>query len=204
MTTFGNMRARCGEKSIWRQLYSFASAATWRNVAVIAECLPIYHICQEHHVRTACLAARTVWHLETQIVVLDPGDDPRVVATVDAISRELRHGPLVDRYATHLTVDGGSVDGQEAGEGSFLACSFWLVEALALSGQVEQATELFEQLLELRNDVGLLAEEYDGRLGRMTGNFPQAFSHLALVDAAITLAELDSAGGAAGTVGATA
>ena len=133
-----------------------------------------------------------------------PGDDPRVVATVDAISRELRHGPLVDRYATHLTVDGGSVDGQEAGEGSFLACSFWLVEALALSGQVEQATELFEQLLELRNDVGLLAEEYDGRLGRMTGNFPQAFSHLALVDAAITLAELDSAGGAAGTVGGTA
>ena len=110
----------------------------------------------------------------------------------------------MDRYATHLTVDGGSVDGQEAGEGSFLACSFWLVEALALSGQVEQATELFEQLLELRNDVGLLAEEYDGRLGRMTGNFPQAFSHLALVDAAITLAELDSAGGAAGTVGATA
>lgn len=129
-----------------------------------------------------------------------PGDDPRVRSTVDVISRELRRGPLVDRYATHVEVDGASVDGLEPGEGSFLACSFWLVEALALSGRVEEATALFEELLELRNDVGLLAEEYDGALGRMTGNFPQAFSHLALVDAAIVLAGLDgSSGGDRGT-----
>ncbi|MCW2615689.1 MAG: glucoamylase [Frankiales bacterium] len=133
-----------------------------------------------------------------------PGDDPRFVSTVDAVSRELRHGPLVDRYATDVVVDGASVDGLAAGEGSFLACSFWLVEALAVSGRVDEATAMFEELLALRNDVGLLAEEYDGRLGRMTGNFPQAFSHLALVDAAITLqalgrSALGSSGGAAGT-----
>jgi len=127
-----------------------------------------------------------------------PGDDPRVVATIDAVSRELRHGPLVDRY---VTVE--SVDGLEPGEGSFLACSFWLVEALALAGRVDEATALFEELLALRNDVGLLAEEYDGELGRMTGNFPQAFSHLALVDAAITLAGLGSPGVGAGTTALT-
>jgi len=130
-----------------------------------------------------------------------PGDDPRVVSTVDAISRALRRGPLVDRYATELLVDGATVDGLTAGEGSFLACSFWLVEALALAGRRQEATELFEELLALRNDVGLLAEEYDGDLARMTGNFPQAFSHLALVDAAITLAGLGSPGGGAGTGG---
>jgi len=130
-----------------------------------------------------------------------PGDDPRVVSTVDAISRALRRGPLVDRYATELVVDGATVDGLTAGEGSFLACSFWLVEALALAGRRQEATELFEELLALRNDVGLLAEEYDGDLARMTGNFPQAFSHLALVDAAITLAALGSSAGGAGTVG---
>ena len=130
-----------------------------------------------------------------------PGHDPRVVSTVDAISRALRRGPLVDRYATELVVDGATVDGLTAGEGSFLACSFWLVEALALAGRRQEATELFEELLALRNDVGLLAEEYDGDLARMTGNFPQAFSHLALVDAAITLAGLGSPGSGAGTGG---
>ena len=107
----------------------------------------------------------------------------------------------MDRYATELLVDGATVDGLTAGEGSFLACSFWLVEALALAGRRQEATELFEELLALRNDVGLLAEEYDGDLARMTGNFPQAFSHLALVDAAITLAGLGSPGGGAGTGG---
>ena len=123
-----------------------------------------------------------------------PGDDPRMLATIDAVCRDLRRGPLVDRYVTDH-----SVDGLEPGEGSFLACSFWLVEALALAGRVEDATELFEELLALRNDVGLLAEEYDGELGRMAGNFPQAFSHLALVDAAMTLAGLVHRGASAGT-----
>ena len=105
------------------------------------------------------------------------------MSTIAAVTRTLRHGCLVDRY------DGGSAsDGLKGTEGSFLACSFWLVSALALSGELEQATELFEELLGLCNDVGLLAEEHDGQ--RMLGNFPQAFSHLALVDAATTLAEV--------------
>ena len=110
-----------------------------------------------------------------------PADDPRFRATVEAVSESLRHGCLVGRYES--TAD---ADGLPAGEGSFLACSFWLVTALALCGRVEEATSLFEELLDLRNDVGLLAEEHDGE--RMLGNFPQAFSHLALVEAATTLA----------------
>ena len=113
------------------------------------------------------------------IVGFLPGDDPRVVSTVAAIEKGLRHGPLVDRYDTSE-----GVDGLAPGEGSFLACSFWLVSALAMCDRVPEATALFEELLELRNDVGLLAEEYDGGLRRMAGNFPQAFSHLALVEAA--------------------
>ena len=112
-----------------------------------------------------------------------PGDDPRVLKTIDAVCAKLRRGCLVDRYET--TED---VDGLPPGEGAFLATSFWLVTAMALAGRVDEARELFEQLAELVNDVGLLAEEYDPVAGRMTGNFPQAFSHLALVDAATTLA----------------
>jgi GH15 family glucan-1,4-alpha-glucosidase len=88
----------------------------------------------------------------------------------------------------YRTEDDG-VDGLPAGEGVFLACSFWLVEVLALQGRHGEARELFERLLSLRNDVGLLAEEYDPRSGRQLGNFPQAFTHLALVEAAIALGE---------------
>ncbi len=112
-----------------------------------------------------------------------PGDHPRMLSTIEAINAKLRRGPLVDRYET---VE--AIDGLPPGEGAFLACSFWLVTALAHAGRRQEATELFDELLELRNDVGLLAEEYDGDLGRMTGNFPQAFSHLALVEAAMALA----------------
>ena len=81
------------------------------------------------------------------------------------------------------------IDGLPGGEGVFLACSFWLVEVLALQDREDEATALFERLLALRNDVGLLAEEYDPRSGRQLGNFPQAFTHLALVEAAIALGE---------------
>ena len=90
------------------------------------------------------------------------------------------------RYSTDATDDG-----LPGGEGQFLACSFWLVSALAMNGRPEQARTLFDRLLELRNDVGLLAEEYDVGRGRQVGNFPQAFSHLALIQAAeaITAAE---------------
>jgi glucoamylase len=114
-----------------------------------------------------------------------PGDDPRVLGTIEAIRRSLKHGDLVDRYDT----DPGQseVDGLTGEEGSFLACSFWFVDALALSGQRDEAIAMFDRLVGLVNDVGLLAEEYDARTGRMSGNFPQAFSHLALVNSAAVL-----------------
>ena len=113
-----------------------------------------------------------------------PHDDPRVVSTVEAIRRELTYDGLVLRYRTD---EDGDVDGLPAGEGVFLACSFWLVEALALQGNREEARELFERLLAMRNDVGLLSEEWEPRTGRLVGNFPQAFTHLALVEAALAL-----------------
>jgi GH15 family glucan-1,4-alpha-glucosidase len=111
-----------------------------------------------------------------------PPSDPRVLGTIDAVRRSLRTGGLVARYSTEE-----SDDGLPVGEGAFLACSFWLVENLALTGRRAEALELFERLLALRNDVGLLAEEYDSQAGRMVGNFPQAFTHLALIHAAATL-----------------
>ena len=83
------------------------------------------------------------------------------------------------------------VDGLPAGEGAFLPCSFWLVDALALDGRRDQAAELFEQLLRTRNDVGLLAEEYDPTARRQLGNYPQAFSHIALLNSAFNLADPD-------------
>ncbi len=113
-----------------------------------------------------------------------PIDDPRVVSTVETIRRELTQDGFVLRYRTQ---EDGDVDGLPPGEGVFLACSFWLVEVLALQGRREEAQELFERLLALRNDVGLLAEEYDPKSGRQLGNFPQAFTHLALVEAALAL-----------------
>ncbi|WKX69663.1 glycoside hydrolase family 15 protein [Streptomyces sp. XD-27] len=111
-----------------------------------------------------------------------PPDDPRVTGTVEAVRRELDCGGLIRRYS-----GGTRVDGLPGTEGAFIACSFWLVEALRLTGRAEEARDLFERLLALRNDVGLLAEEYDPAAGRLLGNFPQAFSHIALVSAACTL-----------------
>ncbi len=108
-----------------------------------------------------------------------PGDDERVTGTIDAVQRELGHDGFVSRYSTDVTDDGLA-----GTEGQFLACSFWLVSALALNGRVDEARTLFERLLGLRNDLGLLAEEYDVAHGRQVGNFPQAFSHLALIEAA--------------------
>jgi GH15 family glucan-1,4-alpha-glucosidase len=86
-----------------------------------------------------------------------------------------------------------AIDGLPVGEGTFLPCSFWLVDALVLDGRHDQAAELFERLLGVRNDVGLLAEEYDPRSGRQLGNFPQAFSHIALVNSAFNLARTETA-----------
>ena len=115
-----------------------------------------------------------------------PPDDPRMRATVLAIERELADGPLVHRYSAADA--GGLDDGLSGGEGAFLICSFWLVDALALIGQRDRAEHLFGRLLGLRNDVGLLAEEYDPHSRRLVGNFPQAFSHIGLVNSADTLA----------------
>ena len=111
-----------------------------------------------------------------------PCDDPRVLGTVEAIRAGLMAEGFVRRYHTH-----SADDGLPPGEGVFLACSFWLADNLALQKRWDEATGLFERLLALRNDVGLLAEEYDPRERRMLGNFPQAFSHVALVNTAYNL-----------------
>ncbi|MFF2013821.1 glycoside hydrolase family 15 protein [Streptomyces sp. NPDC058195] len=116
-----------------------------------------------------------------------PPDDPRVVGTVDAVMRELATPDgLVHRYRTAGPEAGA--DGLPGDEGTFLLCSFWLVDALVLTGRRAQAQALFEHLLELRSDVGLLAEEYDPVAGRGLGNFPQAYSHLSAVLSAVRLA----------------
>jgi GH15 family glucan-1,4-alpha-glucosidase len=119
-----------------------------------------------------------------------PADDPRVVSTVEAIQRELTSNGLVLRYSQPAAAAGGAqadVDGLPGSEGAFLACSFWLVNALHMIGRYDEAAGLFEQLLALRNDVGLLSEEYDPRYGRQVGNFPQAFSHMPLIQSALNL-----------------
>jgi GH15 family glucan-1,4-alpha-glucosidase len=120
-----------------------------------------------------------------------PGDDPRVRGTVDAIERTLMHDGLVSRYQTDPD---GAVDGLPAGEGTFLPCSFWLADSRALIGREDAAHELFERLLALRNDVGLLAEEYDPVSGRQLGNFPQAFTHVCLVTTAAHLSSISLEG----------
>jgi GH15 family glucan-1,4-alpha-glucosidase len=145
-----------------------------------------------------------------------PADDPRVVSTVETIRRELVRDGLVLRYSQRAAAAAGRpaagpagaeagpagpvagdgragatgpvVDGLAGGEGAFLACSFWLVNALHMIGQYDEAVELFERLLALRSDVGLLSEEYDPRYNRQVGNTPQAFSHMPLILSALNLA----------------
>ena len=118
-------------------------------------------------------------------------DDPRIRGTVDAIERTLLRDGFVARYETSAT---GAVDGLPAGEGTFLPCSFWLADTRALIGREDEARSLFERLLGLRNDVGLLAEEYDPAGGRQLGNFPQAFTHVCLVTTAAHLSQLARTG----------
>jgi GH15 family glucan-1,4-alpha-glucosidase len=114
-----------------------------------------------------------------------PIEDPRVRGTVAAIERELVEDGLVHRYITEE-----SVDGLPPGEATFLICSFWLADSYVLQGRWGEARTLFERLLALQNDVGLLAEEYDPRAKRMLGNFPQAFSHIGLVNTAMNLSQV--------------
>lgn len=118
-----------------------------------------------------------------------PATDPRVLGTVELIQRRLMRDSFVDRYITQP-----KVDGLPSGEGAFLICTFWLADNLALQGRYAEARELFERLLDLRNDMGLLSEQYDPQAKRLVGNFPQAFSHVGLIN---TARNLTRAGGPA-------
>jgi GH15 family glucan-1,4-alpha-glucosidase len=127
-----------------------------------------------------------------------PPDDPRVAGTIDAVRAELApDGFLVRRYSTTATTD---VDGLPGDEGVFVVCSFWLADALHMTGRTREARELFERLVGLTNDLGLLSEEYDPVAGRQLGNFPQAFSHIGLVVSALSLFGVDGAQEADGAV----
>jgi GH15 family glucan-1,4-alpha-glucosidase len=114
-----------------------------------------------------------------------PARDERMVGTVEAIERNLMRDGFVERY--RADTENVDVDGLPPGEGVFLPCSFWLVAVLARQGRLDEAVELYERLLALGNDLGLIAEEYDPERGRLVGNFPQAFTHLTLVETAFTL-----------------
>jgi GH15 family glucan-1,4-alpha-glucosidase len=116
-----------------------------------------------------------------------PPEDARVRGTLHAIERRLLADGFVLRYDTAATDDG-----LPPGEGAFLACSFWLVDAYIAQQRWQDARRMFDRLLALRNDVGLLSEEYDPRTGRLVGNFPQAFTHLALVNSAFNLTHLEA------------
>ncbi|HVX41905.1 MAG TPA: glycoside hydrolase family 15 protein, partial [Gemmatimonadaceae bacterium] len=118
-----------------------------------------------------------------------PSSDPRVRGTVDCIEKRLLSDGFVLRYDT-----GASDDGLPPGEGAFLACSFWLADNYVLLGRRDDARKLFDRLLSLRNDVGLLSEEYDPKLKRQVGNFPQAFSHVAMLNTAFNLGHAEQQG----------
>jgi GH15 family glucan-1,4-alpha-glucosidase len=120
---------------------------------------------------------------------LPPGD-PRVLGTIEAVREELGQGGFLRRYSTA----GRTVDGLPGDEGTFLVCSFWLADALHMTGRGKEARELFERLVGLTNDVGLLSEEYDPVANRQLGNFPQAFSHVGLVNTALALFGDEQAG----------
>jgi GH15 family glucan-1,4-alpha-glucosidase len=148
----------------------------------------------EKWILTNCLDDRNVFvqypgttDLDASLLMLPlvgflPADDERIVATVDAIERELSVDGFILRYQPNK-----ELDGLPHGEGAFLLCSFWMAQARALMGRTEDATKRFEQLLALRNDVGLLSEEYDPHTKQLLGNIPQAFSHTALVNTAMLL-----------------
>jgi len=120
--------------------------------------------------------------LRVPLVGFLPPDDPRVVRTAEAVARDLMADGFVLRYRPE-----DAPDGLPHNEGTFLICSFWLADNFALMGRDSEARAIFERLLAIRNDVGLLAEEYDPASGRMLGNFPQAFSHVGLINTAHNL-----------------
>lgn len=148
-------------------------------------------VCQRgyHPHRRAFTQSYDSEHLDASLLLMPqigflPPDDPRFIHTVEAIRKELACDGLLLRYAHDA-----QVDDLPPGEGAFLPCSFWLADALLLMGRRDEARELFERLLALRNDVGLFSEEYDPSKGRMLGNFPQALTHVAMVNTARLLAK---------------
>ena len=122
--------------------------------------------------------------LMTAVVGFLPANDPRILGTVAAIERNLMAEDFVARYAPT-----SGVDGLPPGEGAFLPCTFWLADNYALQGRLTDARKIFNRLLSIRNDVGLLSEEYDPVAKRLLGNFPQAFSHVGLINTARNLSE---------------
>ncbi len=114
------------------------------------------------------------------------GDDPRMASTVDAIQKHLTHNGLVYRYHVDDTDDGVA-----GGEGTFTICSFWMVDNLSFLGRIDEARDLFAKLINYSNDLGLYSEEIDPRTGEFLGNFPQAFTHMALINAAVNLDKAD-------------
>jgi GH15 family glucan-1,4-alpha-glucosidase len=162
-----------------------APVERWKAVreAIHAEvCERGFDLAQNAFVQSYGSAALDASLLMIPMVGFLPPDDPRVRGTLAAIERHLMRDGFVLRYDTGVTEDG-----LPPGEGVFLACSFWLADNYALQGRYNEAQALFERLLALRNDVGLLAEEYDPSSRRLLGNFPQALSHLALVNTARNL-----------------
>jgi GH15 family glucan-1,4-alpha-glucosidase len=131
------------------------------------------------------LDAATLFVVKTGFL---PPDDPRVISTVKAVRDGLGHHGFVRRYSTG-TPHGTAVDGLSGKEGVFLACSFWLADALVAIGHEEEARALFEQVAAISNDVGMISEEWDPRTRRQLGNTPQAFTHVALVNTAFLLAQ---------------
>jgi GH15 family glucan-1,4-alpha-glucosidase len=185
-----------------------APIARWRNArdAIHAE------VCDKgfDKERNTFVQSYESTHLDASVLLISqvgflPPNDPRVLGTIAAIERDLMLDGLVLRYSTET-----GVDALPPGEGTFLPCSFWLADSYILTGRRKQATALFERLLKLCNDVGLFAEEYDPRAKRMLGNFPQALTHMALINTAFLLsipaadAKSASAQGERPTAGAAA
>jgi GH15 family glucan-1,4-alpha-glucosidase len=171
--------------TIFRELGEFDTAVRWRRLAdqIHAEvCRRAFDPAMGSFVQSYGSHQLDASLLQIPLVGFLPATDPRVRGTVSAIERRLLKDGFVMRYGTEI-----GIDGLPSGEGAFLACSFWLADNYVLQDRHDEARALFKRLLTLCNDVGLLAEEYDPHTGRMLGNFPQAFSHVGLINTALNL-----------------